>query len=101
MIEKWNLEDAKTCPVCRDEYSFPVAVSVICGTRLYKITHSGCEEIDYSGHPERGVIIVLEYLCESKEHRWREIEQFHKGITYEETQIVNRFSGPSKIIWRD
>ena len=95
-------EKYKKCPICGSEQVWPVAVYVICGKTSYRITADGLEEsLPVLDNSARGVIVTREFLCETHDCRWREVEQFHKGSVFETTEIVPLFYGPSTIIWRD
>lgn len=96
-----NSDNAKVCPKCGYNYVSPVAVYVSMGNQQMEVTsdnitlHRYIKPVDQC----RGVIVTREFVCENG-HRWLEIEQFHKGETFTETQIITN-EGPNDVIWRD
>lgn len=90
----------KACPICGSDLIYPVAVYVICGNVTYQVTSDGVREQRYQNRGSCGVKIVREFLCESGDCRWREVDEFSHGNTYEASGIVSTWYGPDEIIWR-
>lgn len=98
----YNLETTKVkgCPVCNQTMIRPVAVYVVCGNIIYTITRGGFEQEECADTYGRGVKIIREYVGECG-HRWRDIEEFHKGSVYQRANILYEPIGPKDVIWRD
>lgn len=101
MPKKYPSGTPKVCPKCGDELVRPVAVYVICGETTYQITSDGVKEQQYKNRCSCGVRIVREFLCENGDCRWREIDEFSHGSTFEASGLVSPWYGPDKVIWRD
>lgn len=90
----------KICPLCGSEQVWPVAVYVFCGETCYKITADGLEESQRWDNHASGVIVAREFLCECRDCRWREVEEFSHGTVEEYEEIAPLIYGPNEIIWR-
>jgi hypothetical protein len=94
------------CPVCGFYYVHPVRVKVATGedvtivdSKGIQVVRGGASSESRKADTERGVRIILEYVCENG-HRGEVILQFHKGIVFVEH---NQLPPPMKdwsVIWR-
>lgn len=90
----------KICPQCGGQMIQPVAVYVICSDTRYTITAEGLREDCIIPNPTNGVIIIREFLCESRCCRWQEIEEFNHGSVDERFRELEVMSGPIDVMWR-
>jgi hypothetical protein len=90
------------CPVCRFEYTHPVAVVVNAGGSITTVDKGGTRMS--AGKPvDRGVMIEIHFVGECG-HDYRLNFHFHKGITSVESTIGGGTPDdrqPPATIWRD
>ena len=92
------------CPVCGFECVHPLRVTVAKGDIATLVDVEGTHVVrgdtveSRKARSERGVRIILEYLCENG-HHGNIIFQFHKGNTFVEHEVLE---APSKweTLWR-